>query len=96
MGIVFYEILVGKVPFDGNNPEEIAIKQIKNHLPEPSLALSSVPRALDKIIIKACRKRKEERFQSSKEMHDAILEAMKNGKKFKERKGFFSWLFGFK
>ena len=96
MGIVFYEILIGKVPFDGNNPEEIAIKQIKNRFPEPSFTLPSVPRALDKIIIKACRKRKEERFQSAKEMHDAILEAMKNGKNFKERKGFISWLFGFK
>ncbi len=96
MGIVFYEVLVGKVPFDGNNPEEIAIKQIKNHFPEPSLSLSSVPRALDKIIVKACRKRKEERFESAKEMHDAIEEAMKNAKNFKEKKSFFAKLFGFK
>lgn len=96
MGIVFYEVLVGKVPFDGNNPEEIAIKQIKNHFPEPSLTLPSIPRALDKIIVKACRKRKEERFESAKAMHEAIEEAMKNEKNFKEKKSFFAKLFGFK
>lgn len=96
MGIVFYEILVGKVPFDGDNPEQIAIKQIKNHFSEPSAALPSIPKALDKIIVKACRKRPEERYQSAKEMHEAIAEAMKNGKNFKEKKGFLARLFGFK
>ncbi len=96
MGVVFYEIVVGKVPFDGKDPEEIAIKQIKNHFPEPSLSLPGIPTALEKIIIKATRKRKEERYQSSEEMHKAIEEAMKNGKNLKEKKSFFAKLFGFK
>lgn len=96
MGVVFYEIIVGKVPFDGNDPEEIAIKQIKNHFPEPSLSLPGIPKPLEKIIIKATRKRKEERYQSAESMHKAIEEAMKNSKNLKEKKSFFAKLFGFK
>ena len=96
MGIVFYEILVGKIPFDGDNPEEIAIKQIKSHFDEPSIAMPSIPKSLDKIVVKACRKRPDERFQSAKEMHEAIEEALKNKKNFKEKKGFLSRIFGFK
>jgi eukaryotic-like serine/threonine-protein kinase len=96
MGIVFYEVLTGMIPFDGNTAEEVAIAQIKNHFPEPSRLLPSVPKAIDKIVIKACRKRPEERYLSSLQMHDAILEAMKDENAFKERKGFWSRLFGFK
>jgi serine/threonine protein kinase len=36
MGIVFFEILTGQIPFDGNYAEEVAIAQIKKHFPEPS------------------------------------------------------------
>jgi serine/threonine protein kinase len=96
MGIVFYEILVGKVPFEGKNPEDVAIKQIKNHFPEPSKTMPSIPKSLDKIVVKACRKRPEERFVSALDMHNAIADALKDEKTFKEKRGFFSRLFGFK
>ncbi|MFA6620085.1 MAG: hypothetical protein WCS90_03020, partial [Bacilli bacterium] len=96
MGILFFEILVGNVPFDGNTPEEVAIAQIKKHFPEPSRFVTSVPRSIDRIVVKACRKSPDERFFTSLEMHDAIEEAMKDQDSFKERKGFFSRLFGFK
>jgi len=96
IGIVFYEILVGSIPFEGKNPEEIAIKQIKSHFPEPSSIVPSVPKSLDKIVIKACRKRPEERYKNAFDMHEAIVEAMKDEKNFKEKKGFLSRLFGFK
>lgn len=96
MGIVFYEILTGSVPFDGRTAEDVALKQIKEHFPEPSKSTPSVPKAVDKIVVKACRKRSEERFVSSLEMHEAIAEAMKDERSFRERKGFLSKLFGFK
>jgi serine/threonine-protein kinase len=96
MGIVFYEILTGRVPFDGDTAEEVAIKQIKDHFPEPSKITPAVPKAVDKVVVKACRKRPEERYLSALEMHEAIAEAMKDERAFQERKGFFSRLFGFK
>lgn len=96
MGIVFYEMLTGSIPFDGNTPEEVAIAQIKKHFPEPSKTFPNIPKTVDKIVVKACRKRPEERYLSSLQMHDAILEATKDEESFKERRGFFSRLFGFK
>lgn len=96
MGIVFYECLTGRVPFDGQTPEEVAMKQIKKRFPEPSKSVPSLPRSIDKIIITACRKRADERFVSAEQMHQAILDAMADKDNFKERKGLFSKIFGFK
>ncbi|MCH3908887.1 MAG: serine/threonine protein kinase [Bacilli bacterium] len=96
MGIVFYEMLTGSIPFDGATPEEVAIAHIKKHFPEPSKVLSSIPKEIDKIVVKACRKRPEERYLSAMQMHDSIQEAMKDENAFQERKGFWSRLFGFK
>lgn len=96
MGIVFYEILTGKVPFDGGTPEEVAYKVINRRMPEASKSMPSVPRSLDLIIIKATRKRPEERYQSALAMHDDIMKAMSDKEHFKERKSLFQRLFGFK
>lgn len=96
MGILFFEILTGQVPFDGKSPAEVALKQIKKHFPEPSKITPSIPKSIDKIIIMACRKNPAERYQSASAMHDAILSAMADKENFKEHKRFFSRLFGFK
>lgn len=96
MGIVFFEILTGKVPFDGQDAEEIAMKQIKKKFPEPSKFVPSIPKSIDRIIVTACRKRPEERYKTAGEMHDDLAEAMKDKENFKEKKGLLSRLFGFK
>jgi len=96
IGIIFFEILTGTVPFDGETPEDVALRHIKKRFPEPSKILSSVPKQLEKIIIKACRKRPDERYSSAKEMYDAINEALQDSANFKERKSLLSRIFGFK
>ena len=96
MGVVFYEILTGNVPFDGANPEEVALKQIKNKFPDPCKIMPSIPKTIAKIIINACRKRPEERYKDALEMHDDIVKAMNDKDKLKERKGLFGRIFGFK
>jgi serine/threonine-protein kinase len=42
--------------FRWGTPEEVAIAQIKKHFPEPSRFNSAVPRSVDRIVVKACRK----------------------------------------
>ncbi len=96
MGVLFFEILTGQVPFDGANPEEVALKQIKKRFPEPSRVIPSIPKSIDKIILTACRKSPQERYPSAKAMHDAIVKAMSDKENFKEKKGLFSRIFGFK
>ena len=96
MGIVFYELLTGSVPFDASTPEEVALMHVKRHLQEPSRLNPLVGKPLDLIVIKATRKRPEERYHSAMELHDAIAEALKNGNSYKEKRGLLSRLFGFK
>lgn len=96
MGVVFYELLTGTIPFDAPTAEEIALKQIKTKFPEPSKTLTSIPAVLDKIVITACRKRPSERYSSALLMHQAIENAYSNEKNFKEKKSWIARLFGFK
>lgn len=96
MGVIFYELLVGSVPFDGETTEEVALSHIKRHFPEPSKLLPSLPRSLDKVVIKATKKRPEERYQSAKEMHDAIALLLEHKENLEEKKSLFSRIFGFK
>ena len=96
MGIIFFEILTGTIPFDGATPEDVAIAQIKKHFPEPSKYLASIPKSLDKIIVKACRKRPEERYANAFLMREDILKAFSDKDNFKEKKGLLARLFGFK
>lgn len=95
LGIVYFELLTGKVPFDAANVEDIAVKQIRDHLPIPSSIDPDIPKSIDKIIVKATRKRPEERYASAKEMHDDIALALKEGNNFIRKKSFFAKLFGF-
>lgn len=96
MGIVFFELLTGRVPFDAGRTEEVALAHINKRMPEPSAFAPSVPRSLDRIVLKATRKRPHDRYRTSEEMRQAIEEALKSGNDFQERRGFLSRLFGFK
>lgn len=96
MGIVFYELLTGTVPFDGENMDKVAMKQVKKKFPEPSHLVPSLPKTIDRIILTACRKRAEERYPSAEAMHDDIVKAMSDKANFKQRRGILSKIFGFK
>ena len=73
MGIMFYEILTGKLPFKGENAVEIAMKQIKNDIPSVREQNSAVPQSVENIIIKATAKNPKNRYHDAKEMHDDLL-----------------------
>ena len=96
LGVLFFELLTGTVPFDGDSLNDVALKQMKKRFPEPSKIVPSIPPSIDKIIIDATRKRPEERFKTVDEMREAILKAMADKDGFKERKGFLAKIFGFK
>lgn len=96
MGVCFFELLTGTIPFDGETLDKVAMKQMKKRFPEPSKINPSIPRAIDRIIMTACRKRAEERYSTAEAMHDDIVKAMADKENFKERRGVLSRIFGFK
>ena len=74
LGIVMYEMLTGKVPFDGDNPVNIALMHINGEMVPPSQVVSGVPPALEHIILKCTDKYPVNRYASA----DELIEALNN------------------
>ncbi len=96
IGIVFFEILVGRLPFTGKKTEDVAMKQIYNPMPLASEIRKDIPKTFDEVIIKATKKRPEERYSSAKEFKEALEKAVEEAGQIKEKRGILSRIFGFK
>ena len=72
LGIVLYEMLTGKVPFDGDNPISIALMHINNPMPSVLDEVPGLPPQLDKIIKKATDKYQNNRYRTADEMIDDL------------------------
>ncbi|MFN8111950.1 MAG: PASTA domain-containing protein [Solirubrobacterales bacterium] len=72
IGIILFEMLTGRVPFDGDNAVAIAMKQVGEEPPAPSTINPKVSPALDAIVLKALAKDPAQRFQSAAEMAAAL------------------------
>lgn len=72
IGIMLFEMLTGRVPFEGENAVAIAMKQVAEEPPLPSSLNPEVGPALDAVVMKALAKDPAERFQSAAEMTAAL------------------------
>ncbi|WP_416324072.1 Stk1 family PASTA domain-containing Ser/Thr kinase [[Clostridium] innocuum] len=68
LGIVFYELLTGNVPFHGDNPVQIAMKHLREEIPSVRDFNPTLPQSVENIIIKATVKNRKLRYQSAKDM----------------------------
>ena len=68
LGIVLYEMVTGKVPFDADTPVSIALKHMQEDPVEPKVLNASIPLSLNKIILKAMQKEPSMRYQTATEM----------------------------
>ena len=78
LGVVMYEMLTGKVPFDADTPVSIALKHMQEELVEPIKLNPNIPLALNQIIVKAMQKEPSARYQSATEMLKDLNMALKN------------------
>lgn len=72
LGIVFYELLRGQVPFNGESPVNIALKHMQEDLPSLLDFNPSIPQSVENIVIKATAKNLNDRYQSASEMLEDI------------------------
>jgi len=72
LGIVLYEMLTGRVPFDGENPVAVALMHINEEMIPPSKLVDGIPPGLEQIVIKATNKYQVGRYASADEMVDAL------------------------
>lgn len=76
LGIVFYELLRGEVPFNGESPVNIALKHMQEDLPSLLEFNPSIPQSVENIVIKATAKNLNDRYKSATEMLDDIKTCM--------------------
>ena len=72
LGIMMYEMVTGRVPFDGDNPITVAMMHINKEIVPPSRLNPNVSAALEKIILRATQKYQVNRFADADEMLSAL------------------------
>jgi maltose-binding protein MalE len=78
LGIVLFQMVTGRVPYDADTPLATMIKHISDPLPSARAMNPACPESLERIILKALAKRREDRYETAVEMARA-LEALEPG-----------------
>ncbi len=68
LGITLFEMLTGRVPFNGDTTVAIAIKHIQEDLPSPADYSDDIPISVEKIVLKCCQKSPDRRYQNAAEL----------------------------
>jgi serine/threonine protein kinase/Flp pilus assembly protein TadD len=68
LGVILYEMMTGRVPFEGETPLSIAVKHKSEEPPDPRRLNEQIPEALTRVILKCMEKTKEKRYQSAEEL----------------------------
>lgn len=74
LGIVFFEMLTGQVPFDADTPLAILMKHINDPLPLPHSFNKDIPEPFERVVLKALAKTPEDRFQDTTEMLNTLTD----------------------
>lgn len=77
LGIVLYEMVTGKMPFDGETPVAVALKHIQDKPAQPKEINDDIPKALNDLIIKAMKKEQSSRYQTASEMLEDLYRVLK-------------------
>ncbi|MCA9899102.1 MAG: serine/threonine protein kinase, partial [Anaerolineales bacterium] len=75
LGIVLYEMLTRRPPYDADTPLAILLKHVNDPLPLPTELNPEIPAALERIVLKALAKEPDGRFQSAPQMAEALKTA---------------------
>lgn len=78
MGVVLYEMLAGKVPFDSENAVSVALMQVQANAEKLTQINPNIPNGLEQICVHAMQKNPDDRYQSATEMLLDIEEIIKN------------------
>lgn len=77
LGVVFYEMLTRRPPFEADTPLAILMKHVNDPLPLPRTVDPLIPEAFERIVLKAMAKQPADRHQSAPEMAEALWAAAK-------------------
>ena len=78
LGVVMYEMLTGKLPFEADTPVSVALKHIQEEPKEPKSLNPSIPNAVNDIVMKAMKKDPNLRYQNASEMLRDLNRSLKD------------------
>ena len=78
LGILMYEMLTGKVPFDADTPVSVALKHMQEEAVPPIEVNKEIPQAVSDIVMKAIQKDPNERYDTATEMLQDLSKALKD------------------
>lgn len=78
LGITLFEMLTGRVPFNGETTVAIAIKHIQEEMPSPRDFVPEIPASVDQIVLKCCQKSPDRRYQSIAELIEDLKQSLLN------------------
>lgn len=79
LGVMLYEMVTGRLPFEGEEAVAIALKHLQEPVPDPRSIVPDLPESLCAVIFRAMEKDPEHRFQSAQEMSDALRQLAPTG-----------------
>ena len=85
LGILMYELLTGTLPFKGENAVEIALKQMKEPLPDVTLENPDIPQSIENILLKATAKNPKNRYANVRLMYEDLKTALDEERKNEKR-----------
>lgn len=76
LGVILYEMITGRLPFDYQNPNKVLLAHISEPVPPPRQFNPDCPPILEKIILTAMQKSPDQRYKNMQAMKDALKEAL--------------------
>lgn len=76
LGIVFFELLTGQLPFSGESAVSIALKHLQTETPSIRKIIPSIPQSIENIVLKATAKNPKDRYLSAEEMEEDLTTAL--------------------
>ncbi len=78
LGITLFEMLTGRVPFNGETTVAIAIKHIQEEMPSPKEFVPEIPMAVESIVLKCCQKSPDRRYQNMQDLVTDLKQSLIN------------------
>lgn len=79
LGVVLYECLTGELPFPADAPMAVALRQVRDPMPDPRVRVPGTPAHLASVVLRACEKDPGARFASALDMADAVMDSPSEG-----------------
>ena len=95
-GVLFFELLTGRPPFERDTPVNVAVAHIRDKFPSVRAFVPDCPKEIERIIYKATKKNIYERYQNAKSFYADLKAVKDNPSLLKDKRGLLSRIFGFK